>query len=70
VSRTLKEMEDLLADYSFARIHNSYLVNLAEVDKYIKGEGGYVVLTDGSTVNVSASRKRLLLAKLQPGKLQ
>jgi len=58
----------LLVDYSFARVHNSYLVNLAEVDRYVKGEGGYLVLTDGSTINVSASRKRLLLGKLQPGK--
>lgn len=68
VSRTLKEMEELLTDYSFARVHNSYLVNLAEVDKYIKGEGGYLILNDGSTINVSASRKKLLLSKLQPGR--
>ena len=61
-------MEELLVDYSFARVHNSYLVNLTEVDKYIKGEGGYLILTDGSSVAVSASRKRLLLGKLQPGK--
>jgi len=68
VSRTLKEMEELLEEYSFARVHSSYLVNLREVNKYIKGEGGYLVLNDGSTVNVSASRKKLLLTKLQPGK--
>jgi two-component system LytT family response regulator len=69
VSRTLKEMEELLSEYSFARVHNSFLVNLAEVEKYIKGEGGYLILSEGSTINVSASRKRLLLAKLQPGKV-
>ena len=69
VSRTLKEIEELLEEFSFARVHSSYLVNLREVNKYIKGEGGYLVLNDGSTVNVSASRKKLLLAKLQPGKL-
>ena len=68
VSRTLKEMEEMLEEYSFARVHSSYLVNLHEVNKYIKGEGGYLVLNDGSTVNVSASRKKLLLGKLQPGK--
>ena len=68
VSRTLKEMEELLEEYFFARVHSSYLVNLQEVNKYIKGEGGYLVLNDGSTVNVSASRKKLLLTKLQPGK--
>jgi two-component system, LytTR family, response regulator len=69
VSRTLKEMEELLSDYSFARVHNSFLVNLAEVERYIKGEGGYLILSDGSNINVSASRKRLLLSKLQPGKV-
>lgn len=68
VSRTLKEMEEMLEEYSFARVHSSYLVNLQEVNKYIKGEGGYLVLSDGSTVNVSASRKKPLLSKLQPGK--
>ncbi len=68
VSRTLKEMEEMLEEYSFARVHSSYLVNLQEVNKYIKGEGGYLVLNDGSTINVSTSRKKLLLAKLQPGK--
>ena len=68
VSRTLKEMEEMLEEYSFARVHSSYLVNLQEVNKYVKGEGGYLVLNDGSIVNVSASRKKLLLSKLQPGK--
>jgi len=68
VSRTLKEMEEMLEEYSFARVHSSYLVNLQEVNKYIKGEGGYLVLNDGSNVNVSASRKKVLLSRLQPGK--
>jgi len=36
-SRTLKEIEEMLEDYSFARVHHSYLVNLNEVEKYIKG---------------------------------
>jgi len=34
---------------------------LNEVDKYIRGEGGYLVMSDGSTVNVSRSRKEALL---------
>jgi len=67
-SRTLKEIEELLEDYSFARVHHSYLVNLNEVEKYIKGEGGYLLMSDGSTVDVSRSRKEILLKKLQPGK--
>jgi two-component system LytT family response regulator len=60
--RTLKEMEEQLQDFpSFIRVHHSYVVNLNEVNKYIRGEGGYLVMSDGSTVNVSRSRKDSLL---------
>jgi two-component system LytT family response regulator len=60
--RTLKEMEEQLHDFSFfVRVHHSYLVNLNEVTKYIRGEGGYLVMSDDSTVNVSRSRKEALM---------
>jgi two-component system LytT family response regulator len=65
-SRTLKEIEEMLDEYAFLRVHHSFLVNLNEVDKYIKGEGGYLMMSDGSTVPVSRSRKEVLLKKLQP----
>lgn len=67
-SRTLKEIEELLEDYSFIRVHHSNVVNLNEICKYIKGEGGYLVMSDGSSVNVSRSRKEGLLKKLQPNR--
>ncbi|GAO42356.1 LytR/AlgR family response regulator transcription factor [Flavihumibacter petaseus] len=60
-SRTLKEMEEILEDYPFVRVHHSHIVNLNEVEKYIKGEGGYVIMSNGATINVSRSRKELLL---------
>lgn len=61
-SRTLKEMEEQLKDFPyFLRVHHSYIVNLNEVVKYVRGEGGYLVMTDDSTVNVSRSRKESLL---------
>lgn len=60
--RTLKEMEEQLQDFPFfVRVHHSYLVNLNEVTKYVRGEGGYLVMSDGSTVNVSRSRKEALM---------
>ena len=68
VSRTLKDIEEMLEDHSFARVHHSYLVNLNEIQKYVKGEGGYLQMSDGSTVDVSRSKKELLLKKLLPGK--
>ena len=58
VSRTLKEYEELLSDHNFFRIHHSYLVNLKAIKKYVKGDGGYVVLTNDITLDVS-KRKRV-----------
>ena len=60
--RTLKEIEEQLQGFPFfVRVHNSYLVNLNEVTRYVRGEGGYLVMSDGTSVNVSRSRKEALL---------
>ena len=65
VSKTLKYFEDILIDGSFARVHKSYLVNVNEVVKYVKGKGGSVVLSNGKEIMVSASRKSDLLSYFQ-----
>lgn len=65
-SRTMKDVEELLSDYAFLRVHNSYIVNLNEINKYFKGEGGYLLMSDGSRIDVSRSRKEILIQKLQP----
>lgn len=64
--RTLKEIEQQLENFSsFIRVHHSYLVNMNEVVKYVKGDGGYLVMNDDNMINVSRSRKELLMKKLQ-----
>ena len=62
VSKTLKYFEDALIDTSFARVHKSYLVNVNEIVKYVKGKGGSVVLSNGKEIMVSASKKSDLLS--------
>ena len=60
--RTLKEVEEQFSDFaSFIRVHHSYMVNLNEVTKYVRGEGGYLIMSDNATVNVSRSRKDALM---------
>ena len=63
-SRTLGEYEQMFADDNFFRIHRSHLINLEHVKKYIKGEGGYVVMSDNSQVEVSRRNKTDFLEKL------
>ena len=67
-SRNLKEIEEILEDRPFIRVHHSWLVNINEINKYVKGEGGYLVMNDGSSVDVSRSRKEMLLKKLRPSR--
>lgn len=63
-SRTLGEYEEMFEGENFFRVHRSHLVNLDHVKKYIKGEGGYVVLSDNSQVEVSRRKKIEFLEKL------
>jgi len=63
-SRTLKEYEELLSEYGFFRIHNTHLINLSFVEKYIKGEGGFILMKDGASIEVSRLKKKDLLTAL------
>ena len=61
VSKTLKQVEEALQGYTFFRAHKSFLINLGFISKYIRGEGGTIVLTDGSEVELSRNRKKEFL---------
>ncbi|MCU0473141.1 MAG: LytTR family DNA-binding domain-containing protein [Bacteroidales bacterium] len=61
VSKHLKEFQDLLGDRNFFRSHNSFLINLKFVHKYIRKEGGYILMQDGAQIPVSRNRKDLFL---------
>jgi len=65
-SKHLKEYEDLLGEYNFFRIHKSYLVNLQEIQKYIRGEGGQLIMSNGAALNVSRQRKEEFM-NIYPG---
>lgn len=62
VSKTLKHFEGILKEYTFARIHKSYLVNVNAIIKYKKGKGGSVIVSNGKEILVSASQKSNLLS--------
>ncbi len=63
-SKNLKEYENRLKDYNFFRSHKSYLINLAEIKTYIRGEGSHAVMSNGDNVGVSKRRKDMFLAAL------
>jgi two-component system LytT family response regulator len=56
-TRQIGTYEDMLPEPLFCRIHRQYIINVNKVSKYIKGRGGYVVMTDGKIIDVSVRKK-------------
>ncbi|TVQ89458.1 MAG: DNA-binding response regulator [Bacteroidetes bacterium] len=64
VSATLKDYEDILAESGFFRIHKSYLVNIKNIRRFERGEGGSVVLEGDLKIPVSSRKRDELLGML------
>jgi two-component system LytT family response regulator len=65
VCRTLREVEVLLPEKGFTRIHRSHTIHLRHIKKYVRGKGGHVVMQNGVTLVVSAGQKDLFLNALR-----
>jgi two-component system, LytTR family, response regulator len=57
ISKTLKDVEEMLDQQDFFRIHASYLVNMKHVAKYTRGDGGNVVMSNNKQIAVSRKKK-------------
>lgn len=67
LSKTLKDIEGVLELHEFCRIHQSYLVNCKYIKKYVRGQGGYIVLNNGKDLPVSRAKKEEFLSKVLNG---
>lgn len=65
VSKTLKDYETLLSSHNFLRVQQSHLINLDYVDRYDKGNGGSVVMKDGSEVPLSPAKRDIFFKILE-----
>ncbi len=64
VSRTIKEFAALLSGSGLIRVHQSHLVNITFVDKYVKKGGGHLLLKNGTAIPVSPNLKKQVLKAL------
>lgn len=65
VTKTLKEFDKLLAGHQFLRVHQSHLINLRHLDAFVKTEGGYLLMKDGTHVPVSIRKRPMVLKTLE-----
>jgi two-component system, LytTR family, response regulator len=60
-SRNLGDYETILTNLNFFRIHHSTIINLSQIREYLKGDGGSVILSDGTELDVSKRKKKEFL---------
>ena len=65
VSKPMKGFEEGLNSKNFLKVLKSTIVNIGHVEKFIRGKSGYLLMSDGSTVNVSFRKKEELLNLLK-----
>lgn len=64
VTRQLHEFEEMLKGHNFFRIHNSTLVQLDYIERFVRNDGGYVVMSNKAALNISRRRKDLFLERV------
>jgi two-component system, LytTR family, response regulator len=57
VTKTLKEIQELLEERNFLRVHRQFMVNLGQIRKFVRSDGSYLVMANGQSIPVSRSHK-------------
>ena len=65
VSKPMKDFEEVLSSKNFLKVHKSTIVNIMHIEKFVRGKAGYLLMSDGSSVNVSVRKKEELLHLLK-----
>ena len=69
VCKTLKEYQELLESHHFIRTHQSHLINFRKISAYVKIDGGYIAMEDGSQAPISRQKRDEVLLRIMKGKV-
>lgn len=64
-SKTIKAYEEMLSGVNFYRVHKTHLINLNYMQKFVKGDGGYLVMDDGKEIDVSRRRRAAFMEQMK-----
>jgi two-component system, LytTR family, response regulator len=64
VSKGLGDFEEVLSNVTFFRVHKSYIININKISRYHNGRGGFVIMEDGTEIEIAIRKKTKFLEKL------
>ena len=66
ISKPLKYFVEILKSVSvFYKPHRSFLINLQHIQKYVKSDGGYIVMENNKSVSISKDKTDEFMAVMQ-----
>jgi len=65
VSKVLKDIDEVLSGPDFYRVHSSFLINLNRIKKLVRGDGGYIIMDNDATVNISRSKRQDFMERFE-----
>jgi len=65
VSKVLKDIDEVLSGPDFYRVHSSFLININRIKKLIRGDGGYIIMDNDATVNISRSKRQDFMERFE-----
>lgn len=57
VAKTLKDIDETLSGKDFFRVHNSFLININQIRKFVRGDGGYILMNDDTQITIARSKR-------------
>lgn len=64
-SKTIKAYEDMLSPFNFYRVHKRHVINMNYMKKFVKGDGGYLIMDDDVRIEVSRRRRPAFMTQLR-----
>ena len=58
VSKVLKDIDEAVSGPDFCRVHSSFLINVNRIKKYVRGDGGYLIMDDDTNISISRNRRQ------------
>lgn len=62
VCKNMKSFSERLPESEFIRVHKSYIININSIDKYVKSDGGYLILENGQNIPVSVRKRQYVVS--------